>query len=192
MLVKNISGKTYNNFTVIEQSAPPERLSKTYRANASFWRIRCNLCYKELIHSKTNILKGPSCICRKDSALERLYKIQRYNAEKRRGLLWLLTRDQFKTLLTSECHYCKIPPRQVFKLREDILYYNGIDRKDNLLGYLPDNTLPCCGHCNAMKLILSYDEFLDKISHIYKNLCADRELKPLINHPSPGRKKATS
>jgi len=47
---------------------------------------------------------------------------------------------------------------------------SGIDRKDNNLGYTPENSLPCCTLCNMMKRTYSYDNFykiINVISHNY-------------------------
>ena len=46
--------------------------------------------------------------------------------------------------------------------------YNGVDRKDNNLGYTIDNCVPCCHRCNSMKSNLSYQNFIQHISNIYK------------------------
>ena len=46
--------------------------------------------------------------------------------------------------------------------------YNGIDRKDNNIGYIIENCVSCCGICNRMKMDMSYDDFLNHIRLIYK------------------------
>lgn len=44
--------------------------------------------------------------------------------------------------------------------------YNGVDRKDNHVGYTYDNCLPCCGACNHMKGKKLYAEFTDWIGRV--------------------------
>ena len=48
--------------------------------------------------------------------------------------------------------------------------YNGIDRKDNAIGYEYDNCVTCCGRCNIMKNKWSHDEFISHIKNIINNL----------------------
>lgn len=75
--------------------------------------------------------------------------MRRYrNGAQKRDLVWSLTEDEVRSLISSECHYCGKPE------------CNGIDRKDNSLGYVSANCLPCCKICNYAKLDLSYEEFI--------------------------------
>ena len=61
-----------------------------------------------------------------------------------------LTFEQFEILNSLPCDYCGEPLPEVGY---------GIDRKDNLLGYIPENSVPCCYRCNTMKgSYLTYDE----------------------------------
>lgn len=46
------------------------------------------------------------------------------------------------------------------------LTYNGIDRKNNTLGYLPDNVVPCCKTCNWAKGKKSYEEFMEYLRRV--------------------------
>lgn len=63
---------------------------------------------------------------------------------KRRNIEFLLTFEQFKTLIHTDCHYCE----GMFEKNETGF---GIDRKDSAFGYRPDNCLPCCTICNKIK-----------------------------------------
>ena len=79
-----------------------------------------------------------------------------------RGHEWYLSDEYAKKLFVEECHYCGCEQ------------LNGIDRKDNSLGYTPDNCVSCCKKCNYAKHILGYTEFIDlcrKISvrHLKQN-----------------------
>ncbi len=76
------------------------------------------------------------------------------NGAVKRELVWFLTDDEVRNLVSSDCHYCGKPA------------CNGIDRKDNSVGYVPANCLPCCKICNYAKLDLSYEEFLAWIRRI--------------------------
>lgn len=86
-------------------------------------------------------------------------------AAKKRGLEFSLSEKEFHSLVQEECHYCGSPPTLIKKGTAqhsfNVLYrHNGIDRKDNSLGYTLENSLPCCSICNHAKHTLSYDEFI--------------------------------
>lgn len=78
---------------------------------------------------------------------------------KKRGMLWLLTKEQFLVFWQKSCYYCGGTIESV-----------GLDRVDNNCGYVLDNVVPCCGKCNRAKHMLSQKEFLDLIVSIYKHL----------------------
>ena len=44
--------------------------------------------------------------------------------------------------------------------------YNGIDRKDNNLGYTPKNVVPCCSVCNFAKKNMPFDAFMAWIARL--------------------------
>lgn len=92
---------------------------------------------------------------------------------KKRGLLYELVEKDAISLITKECHYCGRPPSSVMSKGSTHLgpfYYNGLDRKDNTKGYLLDNVITCCYHCNIAKSTLSYQDFLEMIKSIYHKL----------------------
>jgi len=82
---------------------------------------------------------------------------------KRRGLEFSLTLESFWCLRRSSCHYC------------GTVNANGIDRKDNSVGYTENNALPCCYPCNRLKLNLSYQDFIEAVNRIYQNRVAGKQ-----------------
>lgn len=88
---------------------------------------------------------------------------------KERNLSWQLTYQQFVDMITKECHYCTAPPsskrfrRMPWNSKVPI---NGIDRKNNMVGYEIDNCVPCCGICNRAKSSMSYEDFIMYINRI--------------------------
>lgn len=72
---------------------------------------------------------------------------------KTRKIDWGLTLDQWTFLVIGEtCHYCDGP------LQETGV---GLDRKDNSIGYLLENVIPCCCACNRIKgQTISYTEMI--------------------------------
>ena len=74
----------------------------------------------------------------------------------RRGLPFELTPQQFDHLVAQSCHYCgNAGP-------------NGIDRKDNDLGYSVENCVTACLQCNYSKGSHHYDLFRQYIDRLVK------------------------
>lgn len=74
------------------------------------------------------------------------------------GRKFTLTIEDFKNLTSSECHYCGHRGRL------------GIDRKDNLVGYVLENSLPCCWPCNKVKGSMGYEYFINFCKKVYEHL----------------------
>lgn len=66
-----------------------------------------------------------------------------------------LSFDEFEEIVKLPCAYCGENQKIV-----------GIDRKDNEVGYIKENSTPCCKTCNMMKHILPVEEFLLQIERI--------------------------
>ena len=82
----------------------------------------------------------------------RLYSYQQ--SAKTRGYEFSLNSDDFENLLKENCHYCG---------KQNA---NGVDRKNNDIGYLINNVVACCSTCNYMKRDLSYDDFKEHLIKI--------------------------
>ena len=82
----------------------------------------------------------------------RKYSRLKYQA-RRRGLAFVLSRDEFEEITRATCHYCGGPLPE---------YGYALDRKDNTLGYTRENVVPCCEACNWIKADrFSYPEMLE-------------------------------
>lgn len=172
-------------------------LSKAGRKGHSFfWNCVCE-CGKEQKVNGYSLRTHTSSQCRscvlklikpaayaamKQSALEYsgngkaalrslLYRYKK--SAKDRDLLFNLTDKQFKELTSKNCHYCNKSPKNVsgpksMDYKEYGVYvYNGIDRKNNLIGYEIENCVSCCETCNKAKLEMSYEEFKIWIRQVY-------------------------
>ena len=91
--------------------------------------------------------------------IQHRYSVYEENA-KQRKLLFLLTPEQFEVLTSNVCEYCG-------EYSENKNYV-GVDRLNNLAGYVLENCIPCCDICNYMKNNLPKDEFFHKVNKIYK------------------------
>jgi len=97
-------------------------------------------------------------------------KLNSYKASaKKRGFSFELTREQFASLVQSECQYCDRYPYTRYELRSarrigehhrnDEVFLNGIDRENSKLGYSIDNCVPCCKVCNTAKSTMTVKEW---------------------------------
>ena len=77
---------------------------------------------------------------------------------KKRGLVFLLTFDEYTRLSKSPCRYCGSSAET-----------NGIDRVNNNLGYTSENSAACCTLCNFMKRTLTEKQFLSHAEKIAKH-----------------------
>lgn len=98
------------------------------------------------------------------------YIIQYFNRYKKnalkRGYVFEIDFEFFKTLIKSNCAWCLKSPEYKSYLGGA---YNGIDRRNNAIGYTIENVVPCCPHCNDMKGSLPLSIFAKQIKLIYEN-----------------------
>lgn len=85
--------------------------------------------------------------------LDSYYEGYKRNAVKR-NYEYSLSLTEFTTLVSAPCYYCNhsVPGEA-----------NGIDRVDNIRGYILDNCVACCEMCNRLKLHYDLDFFLSKM-----------------------------
>jgi hypothetical protein len=82
---------------------------------------------------------------------------RRYKSSaKKRELAMNINLDNFRELISKPCNYCGENEKQ-----------RGIDRVDNSIGYIKENSVSCCKTCNFMKKTMTKEEFLNHINKIY-------------------------
>lgn len=82
-------------------------------------------------------------------------------AAQRNKRRWEISPELFALLISQPCHYCGSALNNTG---------SGLDRKDNQLGYVPENVVPCCRQCNVVKnSFFSYDEMM-QLSSVLKNI----------------------
>lgn len=79
-------------------------------------------------------------------------------AARKRGYVFYLPISMFKFYWKKHCYYCGEEMKKV-----------GFDRKNNSIGYLISNIVPCCGQCNRMKMVLDGDTFLSHCIKVAKH-----------------------
>lgn len=100
-----------------------------------------------------------------DRTSNMIYRVYKKNAASRK-LEFTLTILDIENLIFSKCFYCsRIGVNKSISLR-----YNGIDRKDNTIGYLVENCVTCCGQCNRAKSDLTISQFYDWINMVHEGI----------------------
>jgi hypothetical protein len=116
----------------------------------------------------------------RDGAVRRVLAQYLFNAKKRK-LIFALSFEEFKELISKNCFWCGDPPFQIIRIRwkskdeykeQPPFFYTGIDRLDNAVGYLVGNCAPCCKVCNAMRSDMTIEAFLAKIRKIAARMAA--------------------
>lgn len=131
---------------------------------------RCGICCPDhqgrLVVRKRSRQKKPFG----ESNFNRLLRNYKKKAQER-GLVFELSKEEFKDLVNNFCHYCSGLPTQIVheKNSNGAFFYNGIDRVDNNRGYTKDNCVTCCGTCNRMKFKHDKSKFLNHVSQIHHN-----------------------
>lgn len=171
--VEDLTTRTFGRWTV---------LGFSHYDQGSRWMCRC-ACGSQKIVRRQALVNGESqscgCLNREISSIKntlkngesssnRLYSRYRSNAN-RKDREFTLSKEQFVQLTSSKCHYCNSSPDRIVKktsvLGEDYTY-NGIDRKDNNLGYTLENCVSCCTFCNQAKHTFPYDAFIAWIDRL--------------------------
>lgn len=153
-------GEKHNMLTILKITGKEDVGKRT--------KIRCLVrceCGQEKDVRIESVVNGKqySCGCNRkkneNSAQRKMFNNYK-NSAINRGYSFDLTEQQFVSISTSNCHYCGIEPSNSKETYGDTFVLNGIDRKNNTIGYVFDNCLPCCSICNRAKLDMPYDDFV--------------------------------
>lgn len=148
-----------------------------------YWFCECTNCHKIKTIDTSHLTRNTGCLnCslrpKGESGFTKLLHDYHANSRTRRHE-FDLSDDQFKKLTSNNCYYCGSPPTLVSKggARNSSkrstwgdYIYNGIDRKDNAIGYTANNCVSCCCICNKAKLSMSFDKFKAYIIRIRTNV----------------------
>ena len=170
------------------------------------WVCRC-ICGKERSVKAQALIErtSKSCGCRKEELVSAAFtkkhgRRARYSifnnyrgAARRRGYEWGFSFERFCEFLGKPCFYCGIMPSSLwndyymdragrhFGERQD-LYYNGVDRLDNSVGYVEGNCITACGHCNLSKNDLSREEWLAWVKRLYEHQGLDKGVQACLSN----------
>lgn len=176
---KPLVGKRFGKLEVIEERGRSGRRGITYLC-------LCD-CGKSVVRLATTLLLGrsTSCGCNShtpDSVKRRSLKLVKEDTAfrqehrhytsgaKQRNIQFALNVEEFTRLLLGDCAYCGSKPSRVLESASghQSVLVNGIDRLDNAYGYLPVNSVSCCGICNFMKRTMGRDEFLEQCRKVVR------------------------
>jgi len=169
---KDLTGQKLGAATVL-------RYAGKNKHDQTMWLCRCECGNEWEVVSFALLRPGgnKSCGCQRGNPLPEgeaafhslLWQYRKGAAD--RGLVWGLSDELFGELTKQSCYYCGIAPSQIhggedYRGLNGGYVYNGIDRLDNGLGYLPDNCVSCCWECNVAKGTKSYEQFMEWIARV--------------------------
>jgi predicted RNA-binding Zn-ribbon protein involved in translation (DUF1610 family) len=156
--------RSYVEFNCVDCGKQSLQRSDEYNRKGNICK-KCKIKNNSAIELKTKDLELVA-------ASNLLSKLQRRYLKK--GLTSNLNSQELLDLVKRNCHYCNAEPSNLMQYKQiHFSYnfiYNGLDRVDSSKGYIKGNVLPSCKKCNIAKSDLSYNEFLQHIEKIYKNL----------------------
>jgi hypothetical protein len=160
-------------------------LSYDTKTHKYYCQCECgNFTYAQIRHLKAGAHQSCGCLrktfesrskrrnCLEDGVAPQRHVLRGYKRNaKNRGLKFDIPDGLFFELIKMPCHYCGVigyssaPLTRKF-FEEKPFFYNGIDRKDNKIGYEPENCVPCCSFCNYAKLGTPFEEWMDWINRL--------------------------
>lgn len=169
-LVTDVTGRKFGHLTVIKRAG-------SIRGRAA-WLCKCE-CGNEVVYKGTQLLArdtprescgcNEGCIKRKNYSDPLYHIVDEYIAKAgERKKEWHLSYEYASMIMQSPCHYCgRVGSRRNKRLG---IEFNGIDRKDNSIGYVDGNVVPCCSYCNYFKGSRGYTEFIDRTLKIAEHV----------------------
>jgi len=142
-------------------------------ANLRYGRSsKCKSCANTIrLYGNTNRRKKPGV-----AGFNKLFDSYKRKAVKRE-ISYQLDPATFTKLVKGTCYYCGIEPSQLSmerrlktpEAREHCKFiYNGIDRVNNEIGYIPENCVTSCGQCNIAKHTHSHEQFFAWLKRVIK------------------------
>jgi hypothetical protein len=90
-------------------------------------------------------------------SIEAHFKIYQRSARLKK-LEFTFSEEEFKELVVQPCYYCNTTDEKGF---------DGIDRMNQLVGYIQSNGVSCCAMCNWLKGSLDSATFIKRTQHIH-------------------------
>ena len=167
---EDLSGQRFGKWTVVGRS------DKKVIPQIPLWICRCD-CGSEGLVRSVSLTAGKSKQCGKCSRREnpalRIRPFEAlFNWVKRRALqegheVGIGYEDFAQLAQTDKCHYCLADVYFAKYCVNKTGHKYNLDRKDNNLGYVPGNLVPCCKRCNHAKgARFTYEEWYGMTTHL--------------------------
>lgn len=168
----DFTGQLFGKLTVIKRLAKKGKRTK--------YLSQCS-CGNEIICDGSKLKGRMSCGCTRKKVKPRLpvmdivcnvlFASYIRNA-KNKQFSFQLSKKQFRNMIFDKCYYCGDSPKTLFKKwrADEGCKFNGVDRKDNTLGYILSNCVPCCKQCNYKKNSQHIDDFIQWVKKVSENV----------------------
>lgn len=181
---RDLTNKSFDRITVLSFS----HYDRSNGGSNDYWHCKCSCGNEKCIRGNLLVTRQVSscgCLLREryesmksqvphnikpvgEAALKSLIRsyVDRCN---KKQIPFVLSDDEFKLLISQPCFYCGVEPYKLWPRSKSCngqIRYNGIDRKNNTIGYNIENCVSCCEICNKAKRDLPLDIFLDWINRI--------------------------
>jgi len=167
--IKDLIGRRFGKLTVVKFEGMLN--------GRSMWLCKCE-CGNEKVIRGSHLTDGRITSCKirvkldkGEAALKGVFRTYKRKAKERK-YEFKISLEEFKKITQENCYYCNRKPFQEAKHPKynGNYIYTGIDRRNNNLGYISDNIVPCCKDCNRAKSNMSYEDFIDWVKGIFINL----------------------
>lgn len=166
---KHNIGDVINNQTIVDYK---------WEGKDGAYLVRCNCGYERYLRASTiSVNQGGCKMCKTKKtdasrSITAAWGTLNGNA-KRRGYSVEITKEEFVEISTKSCFYCGEDPKDV-KWRHIPEWaapakINGIDRRNNSIGYTMENSVACCSRCNRSKSNDDESEFLSWLKRAYQH-----------------------
>jgi hypothetical protein len=158
----DLTGQVFGRLTAVR--IDQERTERG-RSGKIIWECACD-CGATSYVQANNLRSGQSTTCgaaiHKSIPVDRdeyfnsvLARYKKHAAEK--SVSFTISLSEFANLCRMNCHYCGGSGDSAIRNGEG--KRNGVDRKDQSVGYEPGNVIASCWTCNRMKGVMSYELF---------------------------------
>jgi hypothetical protein len=184
--IEDLTGKEFGRLTVKSFNGLVTKKYSGINRTKEKWNCEC-VCGKKVCRTRNTLISNNtlSCGCllneRRGKNPPRLPKgVAAFNSyfksyidrSRKKGVQFLLSEDDFKKLVYSECFYCGVPPERPYpktKKTNGKIFVNGVDRINSSLGYTISNCCSCCEICNKAKRDLTKEDFEEWINRLVKH-----------------------
>lgn len=155
---KYIVGESWGQWTIIEYPQGGKKILLRCECGEERWRALANM-------AKTKEQRCRQCTVDFSGSMKTFYMVK--GRAKTRGIEFLLSYEDWQTLVAMPCHYCGSDPSNCVSKYKFV--YNGIDRVDTNAAYSLWNCVPACKVCNRSKSDMTQKKFYEWIYRVGTN-----------------------